>query len=331
MAKATSTPADSIVAADLALARKVLATEAAAISGLIDCLDERFTQAVDLIAACRGRVIVTGMGKSGIIARKIAATLSSTGTSAFFIHPAEAIHGDLGALQQEDVVVALSHSGETYELLRLLEAIRRLGAKLIALTGHIHSTLGQAADLVLDCHVDEEACPLNLAPTASTTASLALGDALAMTVLVRKGFKEEDFANLHPGGKLGKRLMRAEALMHAGAALPTVGLNAAMRDVIYEMSSKGLGMTCVIDDNQQLAGIITDGDLRRHMTSASTLLEQTARDVMTLSPVTIAGTLLVAEALNIMEARKITSLIVVDEDRVRGVLHLHDLWRTDLI
>jgi arabinose-5-phosphate isomerase len=329
MAKAT--PEAPTVAADLALARKVLATEAAAINGLITCLDERFTQAVDLISSCRGRVIVTGMGKSGIIARKIAATLSSTGTSAFFVHPAEAIHGDLGALQKEDVVIALSHSGETYELLRLLEAIRRLGAKLIALTGHLASTLGQAADLVLDCHVDEEACPLNLAPTASTTASLALGDALAMTVLVRKGFKEEDFANLHPGGKLGKKLMRAEALMHMGPALPTVRLDAAMRDVIYEMSSKGLGMTCVIDDEYHLAGIITDGDLRRHMTSASQLLEHTARDVMTLSPVTINGSMLVAEALNIMEARKITSLIVVDDDRVRGVLHLHDLWRTELI
>jgi arabinose-5-phosphate isomerase len=326
-----TTPVDRTVAADLALARKVLETEAAAIRGLIDCLDERFTQVVDLIAACRGRVIVTGMGKSGIIARKIAATLSSTGTSAFFVHPAEAIHGDLGALQTEDVVLALSHSGETYELLRLLEAIRRLGAKLIALTGHPDSTLGQAADVVLDCHIDEEACPLNLAPTASTTASLALGDAVAMAVLVRKGFKEEDFANLHPGGKLGKRLMRAEALMHGGAALPAVGLDAGMRDVIYEMSSKGLGMTCVLDAQQQLAGIITDGDLRRHMTDSSQILERTARDVMTPGPVSIRGSLLIAEALNIMEERKITSLIVVDHDQVRGVLHLHDLWRSDLI
>jgi arabinose-5-phosphate isomerase len=326
-----TTPVDRSVAADLALARKVLETEAAAIHGLIEGLDERFTQAVDLIAGCRGRVIVTGMGKSGIIARKIAATLSSTGTSAFFVHPADAVHGDLGALQTDDVVLALSHSGETYELLRLLEAIRRLGARLIALTGRAASTLGQAADVVLDCHIDEEACPLNLAPTASTTASLALGDALAMTVLVRKGFKEEDFANLHPGGKLGKRLMRAEALMHSGAALPTVGLDAGMRDVIYEMSSKGLGMTCVLEANERLAGIITDGDLRRHMTDSSEILTRTARDVMTQQPVTIFGSLLVATALHIMEERKITSLIVVDDDRVRGVLHLHDLWRTDLI
>jgi arabinose-5-phosphate isomerase len=315
----------------LELARKVLRIEAAAILGIVDRLNGDFERAVQLLFECRGRVIVTGMGKSGIIARKIAATLSSTGTPAFFVHPADAVHGDLGALQTEDVVVALSHSGETYELLRLLEAIRRLGAKLVALTGHPASTLGQAADIVLDCHIDEEACPLNLAPTASTTASLALGDALAMTVLVRKGFKEEDFANLHPGGKLGKRLMRAEALMHAGPALPIVTLDARMHDVIYEMSSKGLGMTCVVDADRQLAGIITDGDLRRHMTDSSQILERTARDVMTPKPVTIPGTLLVAEALNIMEERKITSLIVVDHDQVRGVLHLHDLWRTDLI
>jgi arabinose-5-phosphate isomerase len=324
-------PSADTVAADLALARKVLETEAAAIRGVMTCLDGRFTQAVDLIAGCRGRVIVTGMGKSGIIARKIAATLSSTGTPAFFVHPADAVHGDLGALQAEDVVLAFSHSGETYELLRLLEAIRRLGAKLVALTGHAGSTLGLAADVVLDCHVDEEACPLNLAPTASTTASLALGDALAMTVLVRKGFKEEDFANLHPGGKLGKRLMRAEALMHGGAALPVVGLDAGMRDVIYEMSSKGLGMTCVVDADDRLLGIITDGDLRRHMTDSSQILERAAGEVMTPDPVTIGPTLLVAEALKIMEERKITSLIVVEHDRVRGVLHLHDLWRTDLI
>jgi arabinose-5-phosphate isomerase len=199
------------------------------------------------------------------------------------------------------------------------------------LTGHAASTLGLAADVVLDCHIDEEACPLNLAPTASTTASLALGDALAMTVLVRKGFKEEDFANLHPGGKLGKKLMRTEALMHGGAALPVVGLEAGMRDVIYEMSSKGLGMTCVVEADGRLAGIITDGDLRRHMTDSSQILERTAGDVMTPHPVTIGTTRLVAEALKVMEERKITSLIVVEHDRARGVLHLHDLWRTDLI
>jgi arabinose-5-phosphate isomerase len=325
------TPTDShITSPSLALARKVLEIEAAAILGLLECLDDRLERAVDLVSACRGRVIVTGMGKSGIICRKIAATLSSTGTPAFFLHPAEAIHGDLGALQPEDVVVALSHSGETYELLRVLEAIRRIGAHLIAITGDTGSTLGQAADVTLDCHVNEEACPLNLAPTASTTAALALGDALAMCVLVRKGFKEEDFANLHPGGKLGKRLMRAEALMHAGAALPIVRLSTVMRDVIYEMSSKGLGMTCVLDEGERLAGVITDGDLRRHMSTMPNILEQTAQAVMTTRPVTISGGMLAVEALKILEERKISSLIVVDHDRVRGVLHLHDLWRTEM-
>jgi arabinose-5-phosphate isomerase len=314
----------------LDLARKVLEIEAAAILGLLECLDHRFEQAVDLVAGCRGRVIVTGMGKSGIIGRKIAATLTSTGTAAFFLHPADAIHGDLGALQAEDVVVALSHSGETEEVLRVLETIRRIGARLIALTGTTDSTLGQASDVILDCHVNEEACPLNLAPTASTTAALALGDALAMSVSVRKGFKEEDFANLHPGGKLGKRLMRAEALMHGGDLLPRVGLDALMKDVIYEMSRKALGMTCVLEADGRLAGIITDGDLRRHMSTMPDILERTARDVMTTRPVTIPGTMLAVEALKILEERKISSLIVVNDDRAAGVLHLHDLWRTEM-
>ena len=323
-------PPENRASTSLDLARKVLEIEAAAILGLLQCLDHRFEQAVDFVAGCRGRVIVTGMGKSGIICRKIAATLTSTGTPAFFLHPADAIHGDLGALQAEDVVIALSHSGETEEVLRVLETIRRIGARLIALTGTTDSTLGQAADVVLDCHVNEEACPLNLAPTASTTAALALGDALAMSVLVRKGFKEEDFANLHPGGKLGKRLMRAEALMHGGDLLPRVGLDALMHDVIYEMSRKGLGMTCVLEGDGRLAGIITDGDLRRHMSTMPDIMERTARDVMTTRPVTISGTMLAVEALKILEERKISALIVVNDDRVAGVLHLHDLWRTEM-
>jgi arabinose-5-phosphate isomerase len=326
----TDPSSSSSSSSSLPLARKVLEIEAAAILGLLDGLDETFERAVDYVSACRGRVIVTGMGKSGIICRKIAATLSSTGTPAFFLHPAEAIHGDLGAMQAEDVVIALSHSGETYELLRVLEAIRRIGAKLIALTGDPRSTLGQAADVTLDCHVNEEACPLNLAPTASTTAALALGDALAMSVLVRKGFREEDFANLHPGGKLGKRLMRAEALMHGGDDMPVVRLDTIMRDVIYVMSSKKLGMACVLDERDRLAGIITDGDLRRHMATMPAILEQTAQAVMTLRPVTISGSMLAVEALKVLEERKISSLIVADDDRVRGVLHLHDLWRTEM-
>jgi arabinose-5-phosphate isomerase len=294
-------------------------------------LDQRFDRAVDLLKQCRGRVIVTGMGKSGIISHKIAATLSSIGTPAYFLHPAEAIHGDLGVIQSDDVVIALSYSGETGEILRLLETIRRLGAKLIAITGAPSSTLAQAADLALDCSVTEEACPLNLVPTASTTAALAIGDALAMVLSVEKGFKQEDFANLHPGGKLGKRLMRVESLMHAGSECPIVEAGTRMRDVIYEMSSKGLGMTCVIDGEAGLVGIITDGDLRRHMDRRD-ILELRAVDVMTRGPVVIRPTMLAAEALNILEQRKITSIVVVDGDNrnVAGVVHLHDLWRTEM-
>jgi arabinose-5-phosphate isomerase len=318
--------------ADLALARKVLETEAAAILALVSRLDGRFDQAVELLLRCDGRVIVTGMGKSGIICRKIAATLASTGTPAHFLHPAEAIHGDLGVIQSQDVVIALSYSGETGEILRLLETIRRLGAKLIALTGSPASTLAQAADVALDCTVSEEACPMNLVPTASTTAALALGDALAMTLLVAKGFRQEDFANLHPGGKLGKRLMRVESLMNAGDNCPTVTPGTSMRDVIYEMSRKGLGMTCVVDGDRTLLGIITDGDLRRHMDRAADIMSLSAGDVMTRGAVSIAPSTLAAEALHVLEQRKITSIVVVDEARrVAGVVHLHDLWRTELV
>lgn len=315
---------------DLALARKVLRTEAAAILALVDRLDDRFARAVVMLRDCQGRVIVTGMGKSGIICRKIAATLSSTGTPAFFLHPAEAIHGDLGVVQKDDVVLAVSQSGETGEILRLLETIRRLGARLIAMTGAPASTLAQASDLALDCHIDEEACPMNLVPTASTTAALALGDALAMTLLVEKGFRPEDFASLHPGGKIGKRLMRVEALMHGGPNAPIVSVTTPMKEVIYEMSRQGLGMTCVVDAGR-LAGIITDGDLRRRMSGTPAVLDLTAGEAMTRDPVTIPGSMLAAEALHLMEQRRITSLIVVDAERtVQGVLHLHDLWRTEL-
>ncbi len=318
-----------VSAADVALARRVLETEAAAILALKDRLDGRFETAVRLLLECRGRVIVTGMGKSGIICRKIAATLSSTGTPAFFLHPAEAIHGDLGVMTGDDVVVALSYSGETEEILRLLETIKRLGARLIAITGDCSSTLGQSAEVALDCGVSEEACPLNLVPTASTTAALALGDALAMTLLVAKGFRQEDFANLHPGGKLGKRLMRVEQLMHGGDKVPSVGIETAMKDVIYEMNRKGLGMTCVVESDGRLAGIITDGDLRRHMTESLSIVERTAGDLMTRNPVTVSRDMFAVEALNVMEGRKITAVIVVDDaQRVEGVVHLHALWRT---
>jgi arabinose-5-phosphate isomerase len=314
------------------LARKVLETEAQAILGLIPQLSDTFPRAVALLHECSGRVIVTGMGKSGIIARKLAATLSSTGTAATFLHPAEALHGDLGIVQRGDVVVALSSSGETEELLRLLEAIRRIGAKLISLTGRAESTLGHASDVTLSCHVAEEACPMNLAPTASTTATLALGDALAMALSSCKGFKPENFADLHPGGRLGRRLMRIESLMHSGENFPRVAPDTLMPEVIHEISSKRLGMTCVIDARQQLVGIVTDGDLRRHMTREADLLSRRAEDVMTKGPITISPSALAAEAIRIMEDRKITSLVVTGSTgAVVGVVHLHDLWRTEMI
>jgi arabinose-5-phosphate isomerase len=321
-----------LTATDITVARKVLQTEAAAILALVERLDERFEQAVRLLLDCRGRVIVTGMGKSGIVCRKIAATLSGIGTAAFFLHPAEAVHGDLGVIQSDDVLVALSYSGETEELLRLLETIKRVGARLIVLTGDSSSTLAQAADVALDCQVSEEACPLNLVPTASTTAALALGDALAMTLLVAKGFREEDFANLHPGGTLGKRLLRVERLMHGGDRIPVVRLDTSMTEVMKEMSDKKLGMTCVVDAEQRLAGVITDGDLRRHLLTSGDLRSQRAQDVMTRSPITVGRGALAAEAIHILEEKKITSLIVVDTDRrVQGVVHLHELWRTQMV
>jgi arabinose-5-phosphate isomerase len=299
---------------------------------LVDRLDGRFEQAVRTLIDCRGRVIVTGMGKSGIICRKIAATFSGTGTAAFFLHPAEALHGDLGVIQSDDVVVALSNSGETAELLRLLETIKRIGARLIAITGDCSSTLGRAADVALDCGVSREACPMNLAPTASTTAALALGDALAMTVLVAKGFRQEDFANLHPGGKLGKRLMRVEQLMTGGDDVPRVEPATPMREVAAQISRKRLGMTCVVDAAGTLLGVITDGDLRRHLADDQALQRRTAGDIMTATPVTIAPGTLAAEALHVLEQRKITSVVVVDPARkVVGVVHLHDLWRTELV
>jgi arabinose-5-phosphate isomerase len=316
----------------LDLARQVLRTEAAAILSLVERIDGDFERALQALFDCRGRVVVTGMGKSGIICRKIAATLSSTGTSAFFLHPAEAIPGDLGALRDDDVVLAISYSGETEELVRLLESIRRIGAGLIAITGDPASTLARAADVTLNCHIAEEACPMSLVPTASTTAALALGDALAMALLVRKGFCEEDFASLHPGGKLGRRLLRVEHAMHAGDSAPIVHTATPMPEVFHEMSSKRLGMTCVVDTNGRLVGVFTDGDLRRLMSRTADVLTLAAGEVMTPDPITINRQLLAVEALKVMETHKITSIVVVDDERrVEGVVHLHDLWRTQKI
>ena len=312
-----------------------------------------FQRAVDLMFSCAGRVVVTGMGKSGIIARKIAATLSSTGSPALYLHPVEAMHGDLGMVVRGDVVLALSASGETEEILQLLATIKRLQVPLISMTGdeicspqsaaagragespaptRASSTLAGAADVALDCSVAEEACSLGLAPTASTTTMLALGDALAVTLSEKRGFKEEDFANLHPGGKLGKRLARVESLMHSGDALPRVTPKTKMPDVIYEMSRKKLGVTAVVE-GERLVGIVSDGDLRR-------LLEQRGKDVMDLSageamtrnPKTIHAGEFAATALALMEEKKITSLMVVDgSGKLEGIVHLHDLWTTELV
>jgi len=314
-------------------------TEAAALEALAKRLEgpmaEPFDRAVDLILRCgeeRGRVVVTGMGKSGIIAQKIAATLSSTGSPALFLHPAEAVHGDLGVLMPGDVVVALSASGETEEILRLLATLKRKGDALVSFSCNLNSTLAEASDVALDCSVEREACGLNLAPTASTTAMLALGDALAIAVSLRKGFRAEDFAELHPGGKLGKQLAKVRDLMHTGDAIPVVNPSTPMTNVIYEMSSKKLGVTTV-QDQGRLCGVISDGDLRRLLErEGGAALSRTAGEAMNAHPRTIAASELAATALAILEERKITSLVVVDpEGTVEGVLHLHDLWGVELI
>jgi arabinose-5-phosphate isomerase len=318
---------------------ELVRTEAAALEALAARLEgpmaEPFARAVELILRCgeeRGRVVVTGMGKSGIIAQKIAATLSSTGSPALFLHPAEAVHGDLGVLLPGDVVVALSASGETEEILRLLATLKRKGDGLVSFCCNLHSTLAQASDVALDCGVEREACGLNLAPTASTTTMLALGDALAIAVSLRKGFRAEDFAELHPGGKLGKRLAKVRDLMHTGDQVPVVAPTTLMTDVIYEMSSKKLGMATV-QEQGQLRGVISDGDLRRLLErEGGAALSRSAGEAMNAHPRTIAACELAATALAILEERKITSLIVVGADQtVEGVLHLHDLWGVELI
>lgn len=301
-------------------------------------MGQDFERAVDCLYSCGGRVVVTGMGKSGLIGRKVAATLSSTGTPALYLHPAEAVHGDLGMLVRGDVVLALSSSGETGEILQLLVTIRRIGSKLISITGdrlysnsNKRSTLAQAADIALDCSIDQEACSLGLAPTASTTAMLALGDALAVALSEKRGFKEEDFAHLHPGGKLGKKLARVSQLMHSGDAVPRVSQTTKMADVIYEMSRKGLGITTVVENNK-LLGVISDGDLRRLLEKRKDVLSMTARDCLTANPKTIHPEEFAMTALNIMEQKKITSLVVTSADgTVEGIIHLHDLWGTQMV
>ncbi|MEJ2367253.1 MAG: KpsF/GutQ family sugar-phosphate isomerase [Acidobacteriota bacterium] len=313
-------------------ARRVLAIEAKTLESLRDSLGDSFQKTVDAILACSGRVVVTGMGKSGLIGHKISATLASTGTPAFFLHPADALHGDLGMVKQEDVVLALSNSGETEEILRLVPQLKRIGAFIVGVTGSAQSSLAGLSDLHITVIVEREGCPLELAPMASTTAQLALGDALCAELMEHRNFRKEDFALFHPGGKLGKRFMRVSELMHAGDELPLVPPSAPMRDVIYEISSKKLGMT-VVGGGGSVAGVITDGDVRRLLEKhGGSLMEMTAGDCCTPSPVTIQPDALAAEALNLLESRKITAVLVTSADkRILGVLHLHDLWRLQLI
>jgi arabinose-5-phosphate isomerase len=313
------------------LARKVLTIEADAIRNLVDLIGIELETAVDLIDTCKGRVVWTGMGKSGIICRKLAATMSSTGTPALFLHPAEAIHGDIGMVTVNDLVVAISNSGTTEEILALVNVLKRQGIALIAMTSSPQSPLAKAADVHLDLGVRREACPLNMAPTASTTASLALGDALAMAVSVRKGFREEDFVKLHPGGRLGKRFLKVADLMHTGEQIPRVGRETPMKDVIYEMSRKALGVTTVQDEEGRLLGVITDGDLRRLMERDTNPLSHSAADVLHPGGVLIDACELATAALRLLEERRITSLMVTDqESKVVGVLHIHDLWGVGL-
>lgn len=318
-------------------AKRVLKIESDAVAALIDRIDERFEQAVEMILDCKGRVVVTGMGKSGLIGKKIAATLASTGTPALFLHPAEGIHGDLGMVTRGDTVIALSNSGETEEVARMLPALKRLGIKLIALTGNTDSTLAKNSDVVIDVGVKEEACPLGLAPTASTTATLAMGDALAVALLDKRGFREEDFACFHPGGTLGKRLLlRVQDLMHTGDAIPVVTEATLIKDAIYEISSKKMGVTSVLDGAGKLVGVISDGDLRRWMEktekTGENLLAKKAKDIMTKNPKVTKREALAAEAVAIMERNSITCLIVTDHDaKPEGVIHLHDLLKAGVV
>ena len=317
--------------ASLAAAIRVLEAEAEAIRSLVPRMGESFLRAVELAAGCTGKIAVTGLGKSGIICKKIAATLSSTGSPAIFLHAADALHGDCGLLARNDIVLAVSKSGETEEILQVINVAKRLGLPVIAMAGEADSTLAQYADVFLDIGVAEEACPFGLAPTTSTAVALAMGDALAMTLMELKGFDREAFASVHPAGSLGKKLMRVAELMHRGEAIPQVWESTGMSDVIYEMSRKGLGMTTVTDEKGILAGVVSDGDLRRLLQKSPDPLRFTAGQVMSRTPRTIRESELATVALSMMEERKITSLVVVDLNGVViGVIHLHDLWRTEL-
>jgi arabinose-5-phosphate isomerase len=315
-------------------ARTILTIEAEAVASLVDRIDESFLRAIDLLQSCKGKVVVTGMGKSGIIGKKIAATLASTGTPALFLNPAEGSHGDVGMVSKGDVVVAISNSGDTDEIVRLLPTLKRLDIKIIAMTGKLDSLLARKADVVIDVSVTEEACPMGLAPTASTTAALAMGDALAITLLTRKGFTQEDFALFHPGGSLGRKLLLSvEDLMHRGEVIPVVRKDTLMKDAIIEISSKRLGITTVVDDASALLGVITDGDLRRGMEKwGQDFFSLKAADVMTIQPKTLTKDMLAAKALAVMEKYAITVLVVVDDaGKAEGIIHLHDLLKAGIV
>ena len=314
-------------------ARRVLRIEAQAIQDVLARLDSTFDSAVNLFFACKSRVVVAGMGKSGIVGKKISATLSSTGTPSFFLHPAEALHGDLGMIARGDVMLAVSYGGETREIVALLDALKRLEIPLVALTGNSKSTIAQASDVVLDASVNEEACSLNLAPTASTTVAMAIGDALAVSLLERRDFRHDDFAALHPAGSLGKRLLRVDKVMHAGDALPKISPQTPMPEAFHEMSAKKLGMTTIVNADGTLAGILTDGDLRRLMEKhGGATLSMTAAQCLNPNPQTVKPSILASEALTLMEKRRITSVVVIDDSRhVLGVVHLHDLWGLQLV
>ncbi|MGQ9617899.1 MAG: KpsF/GutQ family sugar-phosphate isomerase [Candidatus Aminicenantia bacterium] len=311
--------------------KRVLEIEANAIKKLSEKLDSSFDEAVELLLKTKGRVIVTGIGKSGIIGRKIAATFTSTGTPSIFIHSTDAVHGDLGAFQKEDIVIVISYSGETEEVVSLLHYIKRIGSKLIAITGNPDSTLAKHSDIVLNVNIEREACPIGLVPTTSTTVTLALGDALAVALMEKKGFTEEDFLFYHPRGQIGKKLLKVKHLMHVNDEVPIVSVNTKMRDAIIEMTQKKLGVTSVIDNDGKLVGIITDGDLRRLLIKYGDILDKTAGECMKPSPITIDKEEVATKALQIMEENKITSLLIKNkEGRVEGIIHLHDLWRTEL-
>lgn len=313
---------------DIKEGRRVLEIEAEAIKAIAERIGDEFHVAVELLWNCAGKVVVTGLGKSGLVGRKIAATLASTGTTAIYLHPAEALHGDIGMIGERDVVIAISKSGETHELNALLPAFKRLGLKIIALVGETESTLGDAADVVLDARVKEEACPLGLAPTASSTAALALGDALAITLLKRRGLTEDDFAFLHPAGSIGRRLLRVRDLMHVGDEMPMVVSDAPLDKVLLEISSKHLGHTAVVDEKGELIGVVADGDIRRALTQMDKLHDKTAKDLMTANPKTIDSDALAALALQIMEKHSITALFVKDKDGfLTGIIHLHDILK----